>query len=146
MSAADDQTGRRHDRVGALPSGQLGIFFYTVEWHFRSAAEDGENRSIAQKIDSVITPFPRSDFTSVKTQYAIELAAIEGHPGLCGGGRRSSCCLAAMGIARLSFAKVHWRLLLELRHETSHRHGLEERGAKHAAGRNANSGITVTPG
>src|SRR5262245_60011598 len=106
MSAAYDATGRRDDAVGALPTRQLRAFLDAVDRDLAGAAEHGKHRAVLEEIDGVVAPFTGGDLAAVETEYAVELAPVEGHSA-CGGEGRNAWGLAPVQLARFCFAVVH---------------------------------------
>src|SRR4029079_5950345 len=78
VASLQDQTGRGDHAIGTLPPRQLRRLLDTVERRFASAAEDGEHRLLAQRVDGVIAPFAARDFPSVDAEDLGEFPAIEG--------------------------------------------------------------------
>src|SRR4029450_9381834 len=104
MAAPQNQSGRGNPAIGALPPADARILLDAIDWHFRCATEDRENRPILQEVDGVIAPFAGGDLAAIRAEDAIELFALErdvsGGGESCGAGRRfAPAKLAGVGLA-----------------------------------------------
>src|SRR5262245_13821122 len=106
VSAAHDETGRRDDAVGALPTRQFRALLDAVDRNLAGASKHGKHRAVLEEIDGVVAPFTGGDLAAVETEDAVELAPVEGHSA-CGGEGRSAWGLAPVQLARFCFGGVH---------------------------------------
>src|SRR5262245_2809279 len=77
MAALEDMAGGRNQRIGSLPARQLRLLDDTVKGGFGCAAEDREDRLLAELVDGVVPPFALGDFPAIDAENLIQLPAVE---------------------------------------------------------------------
>src|ERR1700722_11168490 len=77
LAAADDQTGRRDQAIGALPPCEPRVLLDTVERDLAGAAKDREDRTVLQEIDGIVAPFAGRDLAAIETEQAAQLGTVE---------------------------------------------------------------------
>ena len=101
VAALQDQAGRGDDRIGALPARKSRLLDDAVERHFGGAAEDREDRLLAELVDGVVAPLAVGDLAAIDLQDLVEFPRLKRIGAsvvfrLIGGGR-SSCARPPKG-------------------------------------------------
>ena len=77
VAALEDMPGRRNQRIGSLPARELRLLDDAVERGFGSAAEDREDRLLAELVDGVVPPLALGDLAAVDPENLVQLPAVE---------------------------------------------------------------------
>ena len=77
MPALQYRATLAHERPHALPVAQVGSLFDPIFRTFRRASECAEHRSIAAKVDGIITPVSCCDHATVEVQNLGKFNAVE---------------------------------------------------------------------